>query len=83
MHFNDRTYLIDCEESFYIQNVKCPNVSAADWPVVLGVEEEVGADDGDTDCHSQQDQEHWEHKLVNTTDEIFSLNSPKSIKPYT
>jgi len=36
--------------------------------VVLGVEQEVGADDGDTDGDDGQDEEHQQHEAVHVVD---------------
>ena len=32
--------------------------------VVLGVQQEVGADDRDADCHDGEDEEHQQHEAV-------------------
>ena len=36
--------------------------------VVLGVEQEVGADDGDADGHHRQDHQHQQHEAVHVVD---------------
>ena len=51
------------------------------WPVVLGVEEEVRADDGDTDGDGQEDEEHCkaDDNFIETREELVPTEKHEAV----